>query len=128
MKLNPRKWFRRSDKKPVESYQQPREDANEFVLLGENVWGNSITFRGTPKPKGNGFRASVVGWTTPRPQPGDICLVRMESGRFGYWIFQEVKGAHGVSDMFFGVIEGGELYWNRPVKGLYATERIHSSI
>jgi len=43
----------------------------------------------------------MTGWKTPKPVPGDIILMPMESERELVWLVQTVEHATVVYDMFF---------------------------
>jgi hypothetical protein len=107
----------------------PREDAREYVLCGDNLWGCSITWSTRPGElrdhKGDSTYASVVGWLpNPIPEPGDVILAPMTRG-WGRWVVQKVERAQGVHDMFFADVRGC-LGYEENVEGKVATERLKS--
>jgi hypothetical protein len=107
----------------------PRDDAREYVLCGDNLWGCSITWSAKPGEvpghEGDTTYARVVGWLPdPLPQPGDIILARM-TWDWGRWVVQGVERTVNVTDMFFADVRGC-LGYEESVIGKVATERLKS--
>jgi hypothetical protein len=70
--------LRRKPKSP-EEITRPREGAHEYVLNGDKVWGDSITWSREPKEP-DLTKGRVVGWVPIKPIPGDVLLVEMRGG------------------------------------------------
>jgi hypothetical protein len=99
-------WLRR--KSAPEPIATIREGALIFALRGDKHWGDSITWAERESDTENERR--VMGWTSPRPQVGDVCAVAMESGQWGEWVFTEVDYCRDPSDMFYATIVGAFGY------------------
>lgn len=84
-----------------------REGYLTFALYGDNIWGNSIAWANRA-PEGNEGR--VVGWTPRTPRVGDRLCVRMQSGKWGAWVFTKVEKARDVDDMFVADVTGAIAY------------------
>jgi hypothetical protein len=82
-------------------------DARVYVAHGDIMWGNSITHR-TVGPN----ELDVTGWLSraPFPRVGDVLLVKMESGKWGWWLFSNVRPCGNPSDMFVGCAVGAFGY------------------
>jgi protein gp37 len=73
--------FRRPDPRTLTSQQifdqlapSIREDARTYVLHGDNMWGNSITWQTAPSDEDLN-KGVVVGWLSLKPRAGDRLLV-----------------------------------------------------
>jgi hypothetical protein len=86
---------------------QPREGALTYVAHGDNMWGNAITHRDAGE-----HEVSVSGWLSraPFPREGDVVLIKMQSGRWGVYVFTDAHKADGVDDMFQGHAVGAIAY------------------
>lgn len=124
------RWFGGRDSKPTELYE-PRSDARTYVMNGDNVWGDSITWAGGGKRPDDSHHGRAMGWVTPKPQRGDVIYVPMASKRWGTWIVQSVEHARGVDDMFYAEVCGAVGYADErgdEPRGKYATELISSGV
>jgi hypothetical protein len=88
-----------------------KADARTYVAHGDIQWGNAITTRVI-----DDHNLSVFGWLdrAPFPEPGDKLLVKMESGKWGVFIFTESERARDPKDMFSARASGAIEYHDAP--------------
>lgn len=76
---------------------RPRKNAVTFECGGG--WGDAINWN---EPS----MTDVHGWKRNKPQPGDVLLSDMRSGRKGVFIFQSIQNCGDPPDMFFAKVHG----------------------
>jgi hypothetical protein len=93
------------------SVPQLREGFNTYVMHGDIMWGDSITWasRGAPTDD-DPNHGEIHGWVLPRPQDGDRLLVKMQTGKWGWWVIHDVELVDTVRDMFFAKVCGAFGY------------------
>lgn len=91
-----------------------RDDAEIFILNGDNMWGSSIAWWHPEEHDSGSNIFKIVGWVSPKPQIGDYLLAKMASGKWGKLIFIKVDYCGDPPDMFFADAAGVLEYVDKP--------------
>lgn len=117
------KLLKRKKLEPWEEWPpRPNDDPKTFAMHGDSWWGNSITLFPKEQPE-EPNTCTVVGWTTPRPSPGDYLVLKCTSGKWGRFVFTKIDLKNDPHDMWFGTAVGPHEYVDEP-KTKSATEFI----
>lgn len=68
-----------------------------FDRPGDRYWGHDIA---SFVPREEGLKARLMGWCSPRPQVGDVIVLRGPNGGGSPYVVEEVEWCIDPTDMF----------------------------